>query len=273
MNVLQRVLRAGRHRLLTWLRPGQSVDELLEIIRRAEAIRSDEQRTMLEGMIEFHETRVREIMVPRSDIHAVAADAGFSEVERTMVQFRVNRLPVMDGDIDHILGAIHASDLVAWHAQGGKGSLRQHIRRCLRVSELEKVAGLLTEMKRESVHMAIVHDEYGGTAGLVTLADVLTEIVGAMAETRELADGGCTPQQDGSYIVAGRMLVEELAEALNLALPQGDFDTIAGLITSELGRIPRRGEELTMHGLRIRVMESDARRIVKLRISRINDPQ
>jgi len=271
MSLIHRLLHAGRQRLLYWLRPGRTVAELLDIIRRAEAVRSDEQRNMLEGMIEFHETRVREIMIPRSDIHAVMADADFAEVERCMVEFGVNRLPVMDGDIDHILGAIHASDLVAWHAQGGQGSLRRHIRRCLRVSELEKVAGLLTEMKRESVHMAIVHDEYGGTAGLVTLADLLTEIVGDIDETRELTDAGCVLQSDGSYIVAGRMLVEELASELGIALPEGDFDTIAGLITAELGRIPRRGERIEMHGLRITVLQSDARRILKLRITRQTD--
>ncbi len=268
MQLMHALTERWRKRLLHWLRPGRTVEELLEMIGRAEAVRSDEQRNMLQGMVEFHETRVREVMIPRSDIHAVGIDADFAEVERRMVESGVNRLPVMDGDIDHVLGAIHASDLVAWHVQGGTGELKDFVRRCLRVSELEKVSGLLTEMKRESVHMAIVHDEYGGTAGLVTLSDLLTEIVGEIDESRDVAEIECVQQDDGSYIVMGRMLVEELADELDMTLPEGDFDTVAGLVTAELGRIPRRGESIRLHGLQFVVLQSDARRILKLRVSR-----
>ncbi len=268
MQLTHALINRWRKRLLYWLRPGRTVEELLEVIGRAEAVRSDEQRNMLQGMVEFHETRVREVMIPRSDIHAVTLDADFAEVERRMVESGVNRLPVMDGDIDHVLGAIHASDLVAWHVQGGTGELKDFVRRCLRVSELEKVSGLLTEMKRESVHMAIVHDEYGGTAGLVTLSDLLTEIVGEIDEARDVTEIECVPQRDGSYIVMGRMLVEELADELGVTLPEGDFDTVAGLITTELGRIPRRGESIRLYGLQFVVLQSDARRILKLRVSR-----
>ncbi len=256
-----------RERLIHWLRPGKTVEELLEIIRRAEAIRSDEQRNMLERMIEFHETRVREVMVPRSEIHAVSIDADFSEVERTMLDAGVNRLPVMEGDIDHIVGAIHATDLVAWHARGGTGPLKDYVRRCLSVSELEKVSGLLTEMKRESVHIAVVHDEYGGTAGLVTLSDLLTEIVGEIEEPRNPSEFTCIEQDDGSLIVSGRMLVEDLAEALDTTLPEGDYDTVAGLVTTHAGRIPRRGECIDIAGLNFVILESDARRILKVRVS------
>ena len=261
-------LEQWRTRLIHWLRPGRTVEEMLDIIRRAEAVQSDEQRNMLEGMIEFHETRVREIMVPRSEIHAVSIDADFETVERKMVQAGVNRLPVMDGDIDHVVGAVHATDLVAWHVQGGQGKLKDYVRRCLRVSELEKVAGLLTAMKRESVHMAIVHDEYGGTAGLVTLSDLLTEIVGAIDESRDTTDVECVPQDDGSLIVLGRMLVEELEDVLHTELPKGDYDTVAGMITAALGRIPRRGESIDIADLQFVILESDARRILKVRVLR-----
>ncbi|RMG92830.1 MAG: HlyC/CorC family transporter [Zetaproteobacteria bacterium] len=256
-----------RARLIHWLRPGKTVDELLEIIRRAEAIQSDEQRNMLERMIEFHETRVREVMVPRSEIHAISIDAGFQEVERKMLDAGVNRLPVMEGDIDHVIGAIHATDLVAWHAKGETGTLREYVRRCLSVSELEKVSGLLTEMKRESVHIAVVHDEYGGTAGLVTLSDLLTEIVGEIEETRHASEYSFIEQDDGSLIVAGRMLVEDLAEALDTVLPDGDYDTVAGLVTTHAGRIPHRGECIDIAGLHFLILESDARRILKVRVS------
>jgi len=257
-----------RKMMLEYLRPGRDEEELLAVLGRAEAIQSDEQRSMLEQMIVFNDTRVREVMIPRSEIHAVAADAALEEVERELIASGVSRLPVMKGDIDHVLGVVHAQDIVAARINGESIALTSLMRPCLRVLELEQISGLLSEMKEEACHIAIVLDEYGGTAGLVTLSDLLQEIVGEISEASEEDESEFHALTDGDYMVLARMHIEELGEELGVQLPQGDYDTVAGWITTRLGRIPKAGESVNLDGFHIYVLEADPRRISKLRLQR-----
>lgn len=267
MKLFDRWKKRCRQALIARIRPGRDEEELLEVLRRAEAIQSDEHREMLEELIDFPDTRVREVMVPRSDIQAVAVDTSLDEVERIMVQSGVSRLPVIENDLDHVLGVVHAWDILAARVQGKSPNLSQILRRCLRVSELEHVFGLLSEMKREACHIAIVHDEYGGTAGLVTLSDLLSEIVGSMDELEAAPESeACARQEDGSWIMMGKTRLEELEESTGVSLPHGDYDTVAGLITTHLGRIPKNGEECRISHLRFRIIKADPRRILKVRV-------
>jgi CBS domain containing-hemolysin-like protein len=265
-TLFQRWLRSLRTLIIERLRPGRDEQELLDVIGRAEAVQSDEQRSMLEQLVEFHDKRVREVMVPRSEIHAVAVDAALSEAEKIMIEAGVSRLLVMEGDLDHILGVIHARDIIEAGKQDGSLAMTGMLRPCLRALELEQVSSLLSEMRERSCHIAIVMDEYGGTAGLVTLSDLLREIVGEIGEDGEEEEDECRPLADGSYLVRARMHIEKLGEALNMRLPQGDYDTVGGWITTSLGRIPLAGETVELGSFHIQILEADPRRISKIRL-------
>jgi putative hemolysin len=255
-----------RSKLIERLRPGRTEEELLTLIGRAEAIKSDEQRRHMERMVEFYDTRVREVMTPRSDIMSVEIGMSLDEVEKTMSQCDVSRLPVIDGELDRVLGIIHVWDLFSARVKGQSVSLTELIRPCPNVSELERVAGLLSEM-REGSHIAIVLDEFGGTAGLVTLSDLLGEIVGSIDEGGDSEeDAEFQRTENGALEVQARMHVEELEEQLETKLPEGDFDTVGGLIVTELGRIPVTGEQIKVAGLNIHVKEADPRRVIQILI-------
>lgn len=253
-----------RSRLLERLRPGRTEDEMLRLIHRAEFIKSDEQRQRIERMVEFHEMRVREVMIPRLEIKAADIGMSIAEVETIMTESGVSRLPVVDGDLDRVMGYVHVWDLFAARVNREKPALKDLLRPLPKVSELEQIAGVLSDMRKGS-HIAIVMDEFGGTAGLVTLSDLLEEIVGPMDERTGMPGGEEYLQTaSGAYEVQARMHVEDLAELLQMALPEGDFDTVAGLIINEIGRIPVRGERLLVAGLDVHVQEADPRRITKV---------
>jgi len=255
-----------RKRLIERLRPGRDEDELLEIIGNAEAVQSDEHRSMLENLVMFRDVRVRELMVPRSEIIALDMDTSLHDTMKLISGTRFSKIPVYEGDLDHIIGMVHAWDVFTASA-GGEQQLQEFLSPCLSAPETELVLGLLSRMKREGVHIAVVTDEYGGTGGLVTLFDLLTEIVGSMDEAGETAHGEeCARQQDGSLIVHGRTHVEDVEDVLGCKLPEGDYDTVAGLVISLCGRIPRRGERLELAGLCIDILEAEPRRVLRLHI-------
>jgi len=256
-----------RKQLLERLRPGRDEEELLEVIGNAEAVQSDEHRSMLENLVWFRDVRVRELMVPRMEIFALEKSTSLDDAVTAITGKSFSKLPIYDGDLDHIMGMIHAWDVFAARIRGEKKVLQEFLNPCLSAPESELVLGLLSRMKREGVHIAVVTDEYGGTGGLVTLSDLLTEIVGSMDEAGEAASGeDCARQQDGSLIVHGRTHVEDVEDALNYKLPEGDYDTVAGLVVSMCGRIPRRGERLELAGLSIDILEAEPRRVLRLRI-------
>ncbi|RLL54790.1 HlyC/CorC family transporter [Mariprofundus sp. EBB-1] len=269
MSVIQGWMKHIRKQIIDHIRPGRDEQELLAVLGRAEAVQSDAQRSMLEQLIEFHDTRVREVMVPRSEIHAVEAQDSLADIEQVMLTHGISRLPVMDGDIDHVLGVVHVQDVVKARLSGEAPALATLLRPCLRVLELEQVSGLLSEMRQHSCRIAIVLDEYGGTAGLISLADLLVEIIGEIGEDGEDEESELETLADGSYMVLARMHIEELAEALGIQLPQGDYDTVGGWLTAHLGRIPKVGEQLKVRGLQIQIIEADPRRISKLRIQQL----
>lgn len=257
---------ALRQLLIERLRPGRDEQELLAVIARAEAIQSDEQRSMLEQLVEFYDVRVREVMVPRSEIQAIAMGTPLAEIEKQLIESGVSRMPVMDGDLDHILGVVHIRDVVKARISGEEPILTDLLQPCLKASELEQASSLLSEMREHSCHIAIALDEYGGTAGLATLTDLLWEIVGEIGEDGEEEESECQLLVDGSYLVHARMHVEELEEVLSVQLPQGDYDTVGGWITMRLGKIPRAGETVELSGLNVHILEADPRRIRKVRI-------
>jgi magnesium and cobalt transporter len=255
-----------RKKLLDHLRPGRTDEELLTLISRSEGIHSDEQRRHMERMVEFYDTRVREVMIPRSEIKSVEISMSLNDVEKVMSESGVTRLPVIDGELDRVLGVIHVWDLFSARVRGESPTLHGLIRPCPNVSELERVSGLLSEM-REGSHIAIVLDEFGGTAGLVTLSDLLEEIVGSIDEGGDSEEDAEYHRTDnGALEVLARMHVEELEELVGIELPEGDFDTVGGLIVTELGRIPVKGEQVVVAGMNIHVQNADPRRVIQILI-------
>jgi len=256
-----------RKQLIERLRPGRDEDELLAVIGNAEAVQSDEHRSMLQNLVWFRDVRVRELMVPRLEIFALEKATSLDDAIKAITGKTFSKLPIYDGDLDKIIGMIHAWDVFAAKLRGEKKVLQEFLSPCLTAPESELVLGLLSRMKREGVHIAVVTDEYGGTGGLVTLSDLLTEIVGSMDEAGDAPHGDeCARQQDGSLIVHGRTHVEDVEDALGHKLPEGDYDTVAGLVVSQCGRIPRRGERLELAGLLIDILEAEPRRVLRLRI-------
>ncbi len=255
-----------RRLFIEHLRPGRDTEELLNVLARAEAIQSDEQRNMLVQLVEFHDTRIREIMVSRSEIHDIPANASLAEAEKALIDCGVNRIPVIDGDLDHVLGVIHIRDVIAARMQSKPPSLSNLLRPCLYASELEQVSGLLAEMKEKSCHIAMVQDEYGGIAGLITLSDLVREVFGEIGESGQEEEAECQALDDGSFAVLTRMHIDEFCEATGASVSEGDYDTVAGWITARLGRIPRAGETVSIGSCKVHILQADPRRISKVRI-------
>ncbi len=234
------------------------------------------EREMIARIFELHETTVREIMVPRLDIVALPADASLEQALNTIVEYGYSRIPVYEGTIDHIIGALYAKDMLSALRDG---NLEEPIRRrreslvrsVLFVPESKKLDELLQELQRHRIHLAIVVDEYGGTAGIATIEDILEEIVGEIWDEydRDLdRDQSFLRVGPHEVLCSGRMDLDDLNRLLDLDLPTDRSDTVGGLIYSELGRVPRVGEEVAVDGARFRVEAVSGRRIVRVRVIR-----
>jgi len=254
-----------RHWLLQTLRPGETHEELLEVINRAAAIRSEKQREMLEHIIEIDGTRMREVMTPRSEIIAIQQNMSQDEALALMVKHGISRAPLIDSDLDQILGIIHVWDLLRQQLQQApEKALRELATPYQDVAELQRVSSVLHKMKT-NIHLAIVRDEYDGVAGVVTLSDLLSEIVGPLTDNQHiLPKEECIHRDDGWWSVLTRMHIEAFEEELEMDLPDGDFDTVGGLIISQLQRIPRTGERVTLAGLDLEIIEADPRRVIRV---------
>ncbi|MDQ6950186.1 MAG: hemolysin family protein [Mariprofundales bacterium] len=264
-----------RHWIIHWLRPGKNDHELLEVLSRAEAVRSDTQRQMLEHIIDMKETRIREVMTPRSEIIALHTNMTLDTARALMVKHGISRAPLIEHDLDHMLGVIHVWDLFRLQIEHSDApALIDLASPCMHVAELQRVSGVLQGIKT-GVHLAIVQDEYGGVAGLVSLSDMLSEIVGPLNDAQRSGpeESECVLQEDGRYEVLTRMHIEEFEEALQIKLPQGDYDTVGGLIISQLQRIPRQGERVKVSGLDFRILEADPRRVIRVSARHLESSQ
>ncbi len=234
---------------------------------QAEGAVDPEEVEMIESVIEFGHQRAGQIMTPRTDIVALPADASAQEVRRTILEAGHTRIPVYVGDIDNIVGVLHAKDLLTVE-DPAKIELRKIMRKPFFVPETKPLDDLLREFKARKSHMAIVLDEYGGTAGLVTVEDLIEEIVGDISDEYDRPESALMKRIDErSAEVDGRMYIDDLNDAMGLDLPEdADYDTVAGFVFSELGYIPPVGESLRAHGAPVPVLAADDRRITRLRV-------
>ncbi|WP_437226702.1 hemolysin family protein [Planctomicrobium sp. SH661] len=223
---------------------------------------------MIQRVMELREDDVRSVMTPRTDMVAIQASCSLEEARRQLLEAGHSRIPVVDGSMDDIVGLLYARDLLECFVDGEGKSLRDIVRPPFYVPETTTINALLDRMKLERLHLAIVLDEYGGVTGLVTLEDILEEIVGDIADEFDERPEELFQVIDPHTLwVDARMHLDELNELFDLNLPDDkDFDTIGGFVFSELGRVPKQGEQLTWDQLRITVMEVTERKLVRLEL-------
>jgi putative hemolysin len=223
---------------------------------------------MIASVMRLDEMEAREAMTPRTDVFAVPVTLSCQEAARRVVEAGHSRVPVYEGGLDNIVGILYAKDLLGVAGAAGPSSVRDVMRKALFVPETKRLDELLAELKATKVHIAVVLDEYGGTAGLVTIEDVVEEIVGDIADEYDLSTPALLKRLDGRTAEAdGRLRIGELNEALGLRIPQGeDYDTVAGMIFAELGYIPPVGEKLQVHGAAFTVLAADERKITKVKV-------
>lgn len=269
------------HRVIGRTAPQLDEESLEEEIRtivtegHREGLLEGEAREMIEGVIELGDADVAEIMTPRTDMHMVPVDLPWAELLEDVIQSGHTRVPVYDTNRDDIVGVLYSKDLLPELARGGEGPqtpLRDLVRKPLFVPETKAVDDLLKMFQQERTHIAIVLDEYGGVAGLVTIEDVLEEIVGEIVdEYDEDVEEAIQKKDEDIFEAAGRAHVDEINTAMSLELPDdGDFDTIGGFVFSEFGRVPSVGESLLWNDLlKITVLEATRRRIDRVRLERL----
>jgi CBS domain containing-hemolysin-like protein len=229
-----------------------------------------QERELIHSIFEFGDTVVREVMLPRPDMIAVEADATVDEAIVTAIEAGKSRLPAYEDTTDNITGLVFLKDLVARGASGeGNGPVRESLRSAHFVPESKRVAELLREMQTEKFHMAIVVDEYGGTAGLVTMEDLLEEIVGEITDEYDLPEPAVERLGDGTLRVPGKTPIDEVNELLDVDLPQEEWDTVGGLVFNTLGHVPIEGECLHVDGLEFCAERVQGRRIVSVIITRL----
>jgi magnesium and cobalt transporter len=229
-------------------------------------------REMIENILEFTHILVREIMIPRTEIIAVSTEAMIDEIINEVIGSRHTRIPVYRGTIDNIIGILNVKDMLKfWSKQITKEDLLACLSTPYYIPETKNTHLLFYELKENKKHIAIVIDEYGGTAGLVTLEDLLEEIVGELRDEHEAdaASDGISQLPDGSIIFDGRMEIENIEEYLNISLKKGRYETLSGLILNSTKRIPLSGEKFQIEGLEITIENADERSIKKVKIKKI----
>ena len=250
----------------------ESIEELLEEHPEAETPEDDAERALLRNVLEVGDLRVGEIRVPRADIIAVQADIAFDDLVKMLIEAEHSRLPVYRETLDDVIGMLHIKDVVPYLAGREGFALSKVLRRVLVVPPSKTVLDLLREMRGKRIHMAIVVDEYGGVDGLVTIEDLVEQIVGEIDDEHDEVEGPMLVERaPGLFDAQGRLPVEEMEEKFGRSLidpeEDEDVDTLGGLIVARLGRVPQRGE-LIEHpsGLAFEVTDADPRRVKRVRI-------
>ncbi len=249
-------------------------DELKNLVDagQQEGVLEQGERRMIYSIFELGDTLAREVMVPRIDVLALDVNTTLAEAADTLLESGYSRVPVYEETIDNVIGLLYAKDLLnAWRSEAPMDSLRSLLRPAYFVPEAKPVDDLLAEMQSRRVHMAIVVDEYGGVAGIVTLEDIVEEIVGEIQdeydESEEALYRRIAPDE---YEVAGRMDIDDFNELLDVNLPADDADTLGGFLYSRMGHIPVAGERLLVGDLELTVQQVSRRRIAKIRARRIS---
>lgn len=244
-------------------------DELKTLVRagRQEGALEESELKMLHSVFEFDETVVREIMVPRIDIEGLEVNSSFEDVLEMARDTGYSRIPVYEETLDQVAGILNIKDLLTrFDDNPGEFDLRSAVRPAYFVPETKKVNKLLAEFRNNQVHMAIVVDEYGGTSGLITLEDILEQIVGDIQDEYDEERDWVLTIQDGTYLVDARIDLDDLVKRLNVSLPTESYDSLGGMVVEKSGEIPAEGKRITHDGMKFVVVSADPKRVKKVRV-------
>jgi CBS domain containing-hemolysin-like protein len=251
----------------------QEIKTMAEVASEEGQIEEEEQE-LIHSIFEFGDTIVREVMVPRPDIVAIDVESSLRQVQDLVLQHGYSRIPVYRENMDDIVGIIYAKDVLkALHQGRGDTSLEDLVRPARFVPESKKCAELLREMQRKKFHIALVTDEYGSLSGLVTLEDLLEELVGEITDEYDVEAPGFVPVGEGRFRVDGRTPIDELNDRLDVDLPDEEWDSVGGLMMGLLGQIPREGQEVKYDNITFKAERVQGRRIERVLVSRDGPPK
>ena len=247
----------------------EEIRSMAEVGHEEGVIEKDE-KELIHSVFEFGDTIVREVMVPRPDVVAVEDDRALRDVEALVLRHGFSRIPVIHDDLDETIGLVYAKDVLKAIHQGRQDMpLRDVVRPAHYVPESKKVSELLKEMQRQKFHIAMVTDEYGSVSGLVTLEDLLEELVGEIADEYDREEPTMEPVQDGIFRVSGKVPIDDVEELLEVELPHEEWDTVGGLVLGLLGAIPAEGQEVRFGDIVFTAERVQGRRIAKILITRL----
>ncbi len=239
-----------------------------------EGIIEKEEGPLLRGVVEFGDTLVREVMTPRVDMVCIRKDASLAELKQLILKEKYSRIPVYRDRIDNIEGLAIVKDLLAFSDEAaGQTSVEKIMRPVYFVPETMKVTELLKEFKKRKQKLAVVVDEHGGVAGLVTMEDLVEEIVGEIQDEYDTEEERITLLATGEYSVSGETEVEEVEKLFDVDLMPEDYITVSGLVNHHLGRLPQKGEVFSLHGLRFEILEADKKKVIRVKIKKEGQAQ
>jgi magnesium and cobalt transporter len=242
----------------------KEIQQLIDV-GEEEGLLSEDEGEMIQSILSFRDTLAREIMVPRTDAVIVSADTPIEELLQLVIQEGHSRFPVHEGSIDNIIGILHVKDLLSCWSEEHL-DLKDIVRTPYFIPETKKISHLLRELRDKKSHMAVVIDEYGGTAGLVTIEDIIEEIIGEIHDEHDNEDTLMVTTEEGDLLVDARLEIEKLVEHFDLEVPKGNFESVGGFIISLLGRVPQPRETITHAPLEMIIESADARKIRKVRV-------
>ena len=240
---------------------------------QAKGLITDEESEMVHGVLELKETTASSIMIPRTDLTSASIDSTIGELIQLITGCGHTRIPIYRESIDEIIGVLHAKDLLK--LIGNSPDLKispDMLRKTFFVPGSQKISALLRDFKTKKNHMAVVTDEYGGTAGIITIEDILEEIVGEILDEHDHEESLMNVIDDNSVLVDARLEAEAIEDHFNIELPEGDYESVGGFIINILGKIPQAGEEVTYQDLKITIKSADERRIDKALITCCSPP-
>jgi CBS domain containing-hemolysin-like protein len=232
----------------------------------------EEGRKLLQSIVEFGDTLVREVMTPRPDMVAISASATLAELRTLFQEEEYSRIPVFGENLDNILGLVYVKDLIQLREASENAVLEQDLPQLIRpatfVPETKRVADLLKEFQQKQTQIAIVVDEYGGTAGLATIEDLLEEIVGEIRDEYDVEVEPVSEEPDGSFVFSGKVNFDEVRDRLDVEVEPEGFETVGGYVLTRVGRVPAVGEKFDLDGMTVEVLEAERRRIHRVRFKR-----
>jgi putative hemolysin len=247
-----------------------SEEELRGLVNSHEALGRDERR-LIDEVFSASDRRLREVLVPRTEVQFLDASTTVAQAWKAVRGGPHSRYPVVRGSHDDVVGFVHIRDLVAPNADGDARAIRvgDLARPVLMLPDGKNVLDALADMRRERLHLAIVVDEYGGTAGIVTLEDLVEELVGDIRDEYDIDTSTAQRLRGGDVVIDGLLNTDDFAEESGFQLPDGPYETVAGYVMAELGHLPQIGESVDVDGFRLTVVELDGRRVARVRVGRV----